>query len=192
MSLKKASSLLSISVIVLLPVSSAFSIPFEFTPIQTHSSVTRGVDDGYGGLKWTFGESWVPEVVAGYRHAEVSTNGDTQGADISIAFKVNPALPLDKIIQPGKLRVKYFNGIDFLQGEVGGGYDFARKGFFAGIGAQGPYVNAGVDYSFSANSSFSTFLMFNSLGIYNRPHTTTLSCPPRTHLVGATCLFEPT
>ncbi len=142
------------------------------------------------------GDSWIPEVVAGYRHAEVSTNGDTQGADASIAFKFNPALPLDKIIQPGKLRVKYFNGIDFLQGEVGGGYDFAKKGLFAGIGAQGPYVNAGVDYNFSTNSSFSTFLMFNSLGIYNRPHinttTTTLTCLPGDAApVGNNCTTNP-
>ena len=44
----------------------------------TNSSTTKGDDVGYGGLKWTMGDSWIPEVVAGYRHAEVSTNGDTQ------------------------------------------------------------------------------------------------------------------
>jgi hypothetical protein len=186
----------------LLPVSTSFAIPLTtptetttYTTTSTESATTKGVDNGYGGLKWTFGEGWIPEIVVGYRHAEVSTNGNTQGADASIAFKVNPALPLNEMIQPGKLRVKYFNGMDYLQGEVGGGYDFAKKSVFAGIGAQGPYANAGVDYNFSEKSSFSTFLMFNSLGIYNRPHnttitttpTTTLSCPSGFLLVGNGC-----
>ena len=157
--------------LILTPVSFANAIPLP----PSSTSATNSSNVGYGGLKWTMGAGWVPEVVAGYRYAEVASNGDTQGADISIAFKVNPALPLNEIIQPGKLRAKYFNGIDFLQGEMGGGYDFAKKGAFVGIGAQGPYVNAGIDYNLSTNSPFSTFLMFNSLGINNRPHRT-LSC----------------
>ena len=184
---KRSSSITTALIFSLIPVSSAFAIAFDPTPIQTNHAVTNGIDDGYGGLKWTFGEGWIPDVVAGYRHTELSTNGDAQGADISIAFKVNPTLPLDKIIQLGKLRVKYLNGIDAVQGEVGGGYDFAHKSFFTGISVQGPYVNAGVDYSFSANSPFSTFLMINSLGIYSRPHATTLSCPTNSHLVGTQC-----
>ena len=184
MTIKKISLLLTLglgatqlSVAVAVPPGCGFTDPCIN---QTNSPTTKGDDVGYGGLKWTMGAGLIPEIVAGYRHAEVASNGDTQGADISIAFKVNPALPLSEIIQPGKLRAKYFNGIDFLQGEMGGGYDFAKKGAFVGIGAQGPYVNAGVDYNLSTNSPFSTFLMFNSLGIYNRPHrtTTTLTCAP--------------
>ncbi len=186
---KKSLTLTTALAFSLIPISSAFAIPNIFPAIQTNTAVTNGIDDGYGGLKWTYGEGWIPEVVAGYRHTELSTNGDAQGADISIAFKVNPTLPLDKIIQPGKLRVKYLNGIDAVQGEVGGGYDFAHNSFFTGISVQGPYVNAGVDYSFSVNSPFSTFLMINSLGIYNRPHKTTFSCPDQSTLVGDQCQF---
>lgn len=130
--------------------------------------VTQGQDHGYGGLKWTFGEGFVPEIVVGYRHAEVGSNGNVQGGDFSFSFKVTGDLQLSNFIQPGKVRVKYFNGVEYLQGEVGGGYDF-KKGLFAGISAQGPYSNAGVDYHFSAKSPYETFLEFNSLGIYNKP-----------------------
>ena len=159
---------------LLLASGSAFALPFSTTTTTTYTpnSVTTGVDSGYGGLKWTFG-SWVPEVVAGYRHAEVNSSGATQGGDLSLAFKIHPTLPLDSMIEVGQLRLKYFNGLDYLQGEAGAGYDFSKKGFFAGIGAQGPYSNAGVDYNFSPSSvgsTFSPYLMFNSLGIYSRQH----------------------
>jgi len=32
---------------------------------------------GYGGVKWTLGDSLVPELVAGYRLASVTNNGAT-------------------------------------------------------------------------------------------------------------------
>ena len=150
------------------------------TPTVTSSDTSSNVNMGYGGLKWTLGESYVPEIVAGYRYASVTSSGATQGGDLSIAFKVTGEMNLDNLIQLGKLRAKYLNGMDYLQGEVGGGWDFAKKGLFAGIGAQGPYVNSGVDYNFSNKDSFSKsftpFVMFNSIGIYNTPHSTTESC----------------
>jgi hypothetical protein len=150
------------------------------TPTVTSSDTSSNVNMGYGGLKWTLGESYVPEIVAGYRYASVTSSGATQGGDVSIAFKVTGEMNLENLIQLGKLRAKYLNGMDYLQGEVGGGWDFAKKGLFTGIGAQGPYVNSGVDYDFSNKDSFSKsftpFVMFNSIGIYNTPHSTTESC----------------
>jgi hypothetical protein len=171
------------------------------TPTSSTTSTTSisdgpastNVNMGYGGLKWTFGEGYVPEIVGGFRYASVTSSGATQGADISIAFKVTGKMELDDLIHFGKLRAKYLNGMDYLQGEVGGGWDFAKKGLFAGIGAQGPYVNSGVDYDFSSkdsfSKSFSPFVMFNSIGIYNTPHgtnattntTTTQTCQSPTN-----------
>jgi len=184
--------------LILTPVcfANAFPQPLPVTLSSTSAtSVTNSSNVGYGGLKWTTGDGWIPEVVAGYRYAEVASNGDTQGADISIAFKVNPALPLNEIIQPGKLRAKYFNGIDFLQGEMGGGYDFAKKGLFAGISAQGPYVNSGVDYDFTSKNTFSKslspYMGFNSISIYNTPaknQTITASCPASYELINGICI----
>ena len=166
-----------------LPFSSGCTLDFPTAtcPPNSATSISDGpastnVNMGYGGLKWTFGEGYVPEIVGGFRYASVTSSGATQGADISIAFKVTGKMELDDFIHLGKLRAKYLNGMDYLQGEVGGGWDFAKKGLFAGIGAQGPYVNSGVDYDFSSkdsfSKSFSPFVMFNSIGIYNTPHGT--------------------
>jgi hypothetical protein len=125
---------------------------------------------GYGGVKWTLGDSIIPEIVAGYRYASVTSSGATQGGDLSISVKITGKTELNNLIHLGKLRAKYLNGINYLQGEVGGGWDFAKNGVFAGIGAQGPYVNAGVDYDFtgvnSFGKSFSPYAGFNSIGIY--------------------------
>ncbi|MEI6267448.1 MAG: hypothetical protein WCP01_01100 [Methylococcaceae bacterium] len=167
-----------------------------FAPIpatSTTSGSSTNVNMGYGGLKWTLGESLVPEIVAGYRYASVTSSGATQGGDVSIAFKVTGEKNIADIIQLGKLRAKYLNGMDYLQGEIGGGYDFSKKGLFAGISAQGPYVNSGVDYEFSGkesiSNSFKPFIMFNSIGIYNTPSkNVTLSCPTNFRLINGVCV----
>jgi hypothetical protein len=135
---------------------------------ETNSSGNSNI--GYGGVKWTLGDSILPEIVAGYRYASVTSSGATQGGDLSISVKITGKTELNNLIHLGKLRAKYLNGINYLQGEVGGGWDFAKNGVFAGIGAQGPYVNAGVDYDFtgvnSFGKSFSPYAGFNSIGIY--------------------------
>ena len=171
----------------------------ETTPTSTTSGSSTNVNMGYGGLKWTLGESYVPEIVGGYRYASVTSSGATQGADISIAFKVTGNMQLDDFIHLGKLRAKYLNGMDYLQGEVGGGWDFAKKGLFAGISAQGPYSNAGVDYDFASNGTFgkslSPYMEFNSIGIYNTPaKNVTVNCPTGFQLSGGACrsTFAPT
>ena len=151
-------------------------------PTYTESGSSTNVNMGYGGLKWTLGESYVPEIVGGYRYASVTSSGATQGTDISIAFKVTGNMQLDDFIHLGKLRAKYLNGMDYLQGEVGGGWDFAKKGLFAGISAQGPYANTGVDYDFASKGTFgkalSPYMEFNSIGIYNTPaKNVTVSSP---------------
>ena len=166
---------------------------YECPPTVSESSASTNVNMGYGGLKWTLGESYVPEIVGGYRYASVTSSGATQGADISIAFKVTGNADLSNFIQLGKLRAKYLNGIDYLQGEAGGGWDFAKKGLFAGISAQGPYSNAGVDYDFTNKSTFgkslSPYMEFNSIGIYNTPaKNVTGSCPTGFNLLGGTCI----
>ncbi len=148
-------------------------------PTYTEINTSANVNMGYGGVKWTLGDSLVPELVAGYRYASVTNSGATQGGDLSISVKITGKTQLNNLIHLGKLRAKYLNGIDYLQGEVGGGWDFAKNGPFAGVGAQGPYVNAGVDYDFtgvnSFSKSFSPYAGFNSIGIYNRPHASAVN-----------------
>jgi len=143
-------------------------------PTYTETNTSANSNMGYGGVKWTLGDSLVPELVAGYRFASVTNNGATQGGDLSMSMKITGKTQLNNLIHLGKLRAKYFNGIDYLQGEVGGGYDFAKSGMFAGVSAQGPFVNTGVDYDFtgvnSFSKSFTPYAGFNSIGIYSRPH----------------------
>ncbi|WP_347987773.1 hypothetical protein [Methylomonas sp. AM2-LC] len=107
--------------------------PVPVTETVIGIPTTKDVDNGYAGLKWALGDNLVPDIVVGFRHANVSTNGDTYGGDVSFSFKVYGGL------KPGKIRLKYFNGADYMQGEVGGGYDFT-KGFFAGIGLTPPFL----------------------------------------------------
>jgi hypothetical protein len=73
MTIKKISLLLTLgigatqlSVAVAVPPGCGFTDPCIN---QTNSPTTKGDDVGYGGLKWTMGAGWIPEVVAGYRHA---------------------------------------------------------------------------------------------------------------------------
>ena len=143
-------------------------------PTYTETNTSANSNMGYGGVKWTLGDSLVPELVAGYRFASVTNNGATQGGDLSMSVKITGKTQLNNLIHLGKLRAKYFNGIDYLQGEVGGGWDFAKNGVFAGVSAQGPFVNTGVDYDFtgvnSFSKSFSPYAGFNSIGIYSKPH----------------------
>jgi hypothetical protein len=167
-------------------------IPPTYT--DSYSGSSTNVNMGYGGVKWTLGESYMPEIVAGYRYASVTSSGATQGGDVSIAFKVTGKTQLTDLINLGKLRAKYLNGMDYLQGEVGGGWDFAKKGLFTGISAQGPYSNAGVDYDFSSKNTFSKslspYMEFNSIGIYNTPaknQTVTASCPDGYVLINSEC-----
>ena len=92
----------------------------------------------YAGLKWTLNEGIKPQALVGYRHARTELNGNTDGGDISISAKFMDGFQL------GKLRAKYFDGKEKVQGEVGGGYDFT-KGLFGGVGVHAPYSLIGLD-----------------------------------------------
>jgi lipid-binding SYLF domain-containing protein len=109
-----------------------------------------------------------PELVLGFRHAQVDANGDTDGGDVSMSFNLVGG------VTPGKLRAKYFNGQEKVQSEVGAGYDFTH-GLFAGVSVQGPYTNIGVDYLFYTSSPFEPFSMLNTLKTNDKPAATT--CP---------------
>ncbi|NOU40876.1 MAG: hypothetical protein HOO85_06330 [Methylotenera sp.] len=151
--------------------------PSTSTPTQTsESSIHNSI---YAALKWTFGESFKPEAVVGLRHAKVDSNGDTDGSDISISTKFIGGFEL------GKLRAKYFNGNETIQGEIGGGYDFV-KGIFAGVGVKAPYSNIGVDYQYSNENHWLPYFMLDTLKKYDKPHQT-LTCPANNTLNGNTC-----
>ncbi|WP_347989774.1 hypothetical protein [Methylomonas sp. AM2-LC] len=174
----------------LLTSSLAYAVPNEIPATITNTSISSNVDNGYGALKWTFGEGFFPELVVGFRHASVSSNGDVYGGDASFAFKIFDGKSWGFL--PGKFRLKYFNGADYLQAEVGGGYDFGKNSFFVGIGGQAPFSTLGLDYSFTASNPLEPYFMLNSLGQYTKPGTRQLlSCPSGTQLLAnGNCAFN--
>lgn len=111
----------------------------------------------YAGLKWTLNEGIKPQAVIGFRHTNIGSDGHTDGGDISLSAKFIDGFQLDKT------RLKYINGNNDVQGELGGGYDFT-KGLFLGGSANGPYINLGVDYLIQAkDKSIDPYIMLDTL-----------------------------
>jgi dephospho-CoA kinase len=132
-------------------------------PFTCDSTISQSSNSKiYGGLKWTFGESFKPEAILGIRHFKVDSTGDTDGADLSISATLVNGLEL------GKLRAKYFNGNDDVQGEVGGGFDF-NKGFFTGIGVHAPYSNLGIDLIPYAKDRVEPYLQLDTIKGNRKP-----------------------
>ena len=134
-------------------------------------------DRAYAGLKWSLSGGIKPEAVLGFRHANISSNGDTDGGDISISAKFIDGL------QPGQLRAKYFNGKEDVQGELGGGYDFTQ-GIFGGVGIHLPYSNVGLDLFPNAQTKFDPYIQLDTIKGNNKPNPT---CPFTYILSGGTC-----
>jgi len=135
----------------------------------------------YAGFKWTLNEGVKPEAVVGFRSARLNPSSYTNGGDISISAKF-----IDQF-QLGKLRAKYFSGIDTAQAELSGGYDFA-KGLFTGVSVNAPYVNAGVDYLVTGkkDSAIEAYGMVHTIGKYDKPSS--IKCPSGTpNLIGGLC-----
>jgi hypothetical protein len=152
--------------------SSAFAgiISYDLIPGSTGSSLTD--KRVYGGLKWTLNEGVIPQAVIGYRHARTESNGNTDGGDISISAKFMDGFQL------GKLRAKYFDGKEKVQGEVGGGYDFAR-GLFGGVGIHAPYSLIGLDFHpFVNENKLEPYIQIDTIKKYKKNNSTTSTCVP--------------
>jgi hypothetical protein len=126
-------------------------------------AVPDSVNRAYAGLKWTLNEGIQPEVVVGFRHSRVESGGNTQGGDVSLSMKIF------NVFQLGKLRAKYFNGQESVQGEVSGGFDFT-KGLFAGFGIKAPHSNFGVDFLPKASNTFEPYFMIDTLKRNDKPN----------------------
>ncbi len=89
--------------------------------VTVSGQTSENKNNVYAGLKWTFGQGFVPEAVLGYRHAKINSGGDTDGGDLSLSFRFAGGFQVGQV-----LRAKYFNGKQDLQGEASGGYDFSK------------------------------------------------------------------
>ena len=126
----------------------------------------------YAGLKWTLNEGIKPQAVVGFRHARTESNGNTDGGDISISAKFIDGFQL------GKLRAKYFDGKENVQGEVGAGYDFT-KGLFAGVGVHAPYSLIGLDlHPFINENKLEPYIQIDSIKKYKK-NNNSLVCSPK-------------
>ena len=150
--------------------SSAFAgVPgYDLIPGAAGASLTD--NRVYAGLKWTLNDGIKPQAVVGYRHARTESNGNTDGGDLSISAKFIDGLQL------GKLRAKYFDGKESVQGEVGGGYDFT-KGLFAGAGVHAPFSLIGLDlHPFINENKLEPYLQIDSIKKYKNPSDTASQC----------------
>jgi hypothetical protein len=130
------------------------------------------------GFKWTLDSKVTsPEIVVGFRHADVDLNDDTQGGDISFSFGILDGLTLEK------LGTKYFNGNETIQAEIGASYNFSN-GLFTGAGFNFPYASTGVDYLLSSDleSKWQPNFILHTRTDYERKTTITLSCPANSTL----------
>jgi len=139
--------------------------------VSTGSTGTLTTNRVYAGLKWTLNEGIKPQAVFGFRHARTESNGNTNGGDISISAKIIDGFQL------GKLRAKYFDGKEKVQGEVGGGFDFT-KGLFAGVGVHAPYSLIGLDlHPFINGNKLEPYIQIDSIKKYKKNHNS-LVCSP--------------
>ena len=130
--------------------------------------------------KWTLNEGIKPQAVVGYRHARTESNGDTDGGDVSISAKIIDGFQL------GKLRAKYFNGKENVQGEVGGGYDF-NKGLFTGIGVHAPYSLIGLDlHPFITDNKLEPYIQIDTNKRYKKSNDTASTCVLTEGWIGVT------
>lgn len=145
-----------------------------FVPGTSSDTQTKA----YAGLRWDLGGTLMPALVLGVRQTKVKRDGNTSGADISLALLFTGGVGIEK------LRLKGFSGKEGFQGELGGGYSFSGKSFFVGGGGNGPYFNLGVDWL--PGVGLTPSVMLHTEGKYDKPtggtNVTTQTCPPGTVL----------
>ena len=140
--------------------------------VSTGASGTLTTNRVYAGLKWTLNEGIKPQAVVGFRHARTESNGNTNGGDISISAKIIDGFQL------GKLRAKYFDGKEKVQGEVGGGFDFT-KGLFAGVGVHAPFSLIGLDlHPFVNENKLEPYIQIDTIKKYKK-NNNSLVCSPK-------------
>ena len=128
-------------------------------PVAT-TVVEDSENEAFVGFNWTLGAGITPEVVIGYRHVDVDSTGDVEGAGANISFNI-AKMNFDRI------KLFAINGDEDLQGELGFGYSLLNKEWLGTLGAQGGYINLGADLMQSGEFKFNGGL--NSINDYNAP-----------------------
>jgi hypothetical protein len=184
MQIKKLILLIPFLLLVSLSKNSLAGLPSCYTKgpcydlVSTGSAGTLTSNRVYAGLKWTLNEGIKPQAVVGFRHARTESNGNTNGGDISISAKIIDGFQL------GKLRAKYFDGKEKVQGELGAGYDFT-KGLFAGVGVHAPYSLIGLDlHPFINENKLEPYIQIDTIKKYKRNHNSLVCTPVESSVYG--------
>ena len=118
---------------------------------------------GYVGLKWNLEGGKAPALVLGAVRAKVQANGDVKGADLSFTLNLAGG------VKPAAVKLNFMKGKDTLQAEAGVGYDFVKLHPLFGLGANGPFLNGGVDFY---NGGYDPFLGLTTLKRFDKPTST--------------------
>jgi hypothetical protein len=146
-----------------------------YSLVGTGNGGTKTNTNAYAGLNWTLGGSWTPAVVVGVFRTRVKSDGDTEGANLALHINLTGG------IKPGKLKLSYLNGQNDIQGAVGFGYDFARGAPLLTVGANGPFIGAGIDGLL--NIGVEPYLNIHTQDRFKKPSDSTQRCVEDSGLV---------
>lgn len=113
------------------------------------------------GLNWTFGRSGsVPEAVAGVARVKTQSDGDSEGAKLSLHMPIgNDGLSFGKV----KIAGVFGEHDRMLEAGVG----FGGSSFFGTAGLWAPHVNLGADIGLGGG--FDGYIGINTLGKWDVP-----------------------
>jgi len=113
------------------------------------------------GLNWTFGSRGsVPEAVAGVARVKTQSDGDSEGAKLSLHMPIgNDGLSF------GKVKLAGVFGEHDRMFEAGVG--FGQSSFFGTAGLWAPHVNLGLDLGLGGG--FDGYVGINTLGKWDVP-----------------------
>jgi len=147
-----------------------------FTPYALNGS-SQTVNRGYVGLKWSTSGTLTPALVLGVVSANVTSDANTTGADLSVSLDMTNGLAL------AKCKISYMGGNNTAQGEVGLGYDFQKKAPLLGLGVNTPYLNVGADIY---RNDYELFAQIDTLDQFASPQNCGLVSSP----VGGTSYYQ--
>lgn len=136
------------------------------TPVLTATEDTQ--TRAFIGLNWTFGSANGPEGVLGVARVKTDSDGDSNGAKVSVH------MPLSNGISFGKIKLTGLMGENDRMGEIGLG--FGAGSVFGTAGLWAPFVNAGADIGF--DGSLEGYLGLNTLQEWNAPAPIVTAEPP--------------
>lgn len=152
------------------------TVPATITTTGTNKNETQV----YVGLNWQLGGGMIPALVLGAVNTDVKSNGDTTG--VNLAFHLN----LTGGVAPGKIKLSALDGKEYLQAELGFGYNFLTAKPFIGLGLNAPYIAVGVDGYL--NPGLVPYVTIHSLGPFDKPsQVSNYSCASGYTLAGTNC-----